>query len=445
MFSLLYENEKRCTVGFVGIGKSNLALMRLVPKECGVVLRSDKKIDLTSLPCGLKIKAIYEGNAALRDISEKVLVLSPSVRRDRPEIAEAARNGVRLTSDYEVFFEGRLAPVLAVTGSSGKSTTATLAHMMLGGKTGGSALIGNIGVPMCEAPSDARVYVAELSSFMLEYGHAIVDRSVITNVVPNHLDFHGSFESYKRAKLSLLALSRQIIICADDPLLLSAVRDRKIFGAVSTEMPLKLLTKKCRADVYMTFEDGYLCKNGEKLIHASALYRDDRQVIANALCAIALTVGYSRREDVISAIGGFSGLSHRCEKIASIDGVDYIDSSIDTTPQRCDTTLTGYGKPVILLMGGRGKGLSYSEIRDTLSRFCQRIIAFGEERFKIFEAVSDLCQTDICPSFADAVTLAKSVSRPGDTVMLSPACTSYDEFQSFEERGKVFRELVNRL
>ena len=444
MFSLLRDDEKGCTVGFVGIGKSNLALMRLVPRDCGVVLRSDKKADLSSLPCGLKIKAIYEGDVALKDIREDVLVLSPSVRRDRPEINEAVSRGVRVTSDYEVFFEGRKAPVLAVTGSSGKSTTATMAHLMLGGACCGSALIGNIGTPMCEAPENARVYVAELSSFMLEHGHAIVDRSVITNVTPNHLDYHGSFESYKRAKLSLMTLSHQAIVNADDPILREAAGNRRLFGAVSTEMPLKELIKVCRADVYMTYENSYLLRNGEKLLHASALFRSDRYLIANALCAVALTDGYALKEQMLAAIGGFSGLSHRCETVATVGGVRYIDSSIDTTPERCAVTLTSYGKPVILLMGGRGKGLSYREIRDTLARFCKQIILFGEEREKIYKEISDICEVDTCESFSDAVALARRTAIPGDTVMLSPACTSYDEFRSFEERGEAFRRLINQ-
>ena len=458
------NKEKR--VGFVGLGRSNLSVMEGLKPGTEVVLRSDKRIlrsgnfitsiirgeDLRdwllpkvgeAIPKNVTVVGIYDEGRALSEISENVLVLSPSVRRDRTELLEAAGRGIRLTSDAQLFFDKAPCNVLAVTGSAGKSTTATLAHLMLGGKDGGSVLIGNVGSPMWNAPKEARFYVCELSSFMLSYCSGLIERSVITNITPNHLDWHSSFEEYRDSKLSVSALSRECVICADDPILSEWIGRKKIFSVASINLPLKELVSRHRAELYMTVEDGYICRNGEKIFDTGGLYRTDDATLTNACLAVALCSGHSATERIVSALCGFRGLSHRGETVGIRDGVKYVNSSIDTTPERSIATMKAINEQVILLLGGRGKGLSYEPLLPWILRYAKRVVCFGEEGDKIGFAINGAVPTVCVRKFSDAVRAAMLYAKRGDVVLLSPACTSYDEFSSFEERGDEFRRIVS--
>ncbi len=433
------------TLGFFGLGKSNLSLMETLPHGTHIVLRSDKAIDRAKIPKNITPQKIYEGKSALDDISEDVLILSPSVRRDRPELAAAQERGVILTSDCELFFERANAQVLGVSGSSGKSTTATLSHLALGGDVHGIKLVGNVGVPMLNSISEgATGYVAELSSFMLEYYTPKLRRYALTNITPNHLDFHGTFEKYKEAKLRPLHLCDEGIICADDDVL-SKERYESLFGVYSIRHDIRELATKYRAELYLTLEGGYICRNGERLLHTDTLKRRDGYMLQNMMCSMALVDGIAKRDTMLSAMRGFSNLAHRCDTVYSVGGVDFIDSSIDTTPERCATTLTSLGRRVVLLLGGRGKGLSYGVMLPPVLKYVRFAVLFGEEGEKFFSLLTGKIGCVVCKNFKEAVKLAMSVAEPGDAVLLSPACTSYDEFSSFEERGETFRSIVRSL
>lgn len=464
-------------VGFFGLGASNLSLISMLPRHIRVTLRTDGNILPEQIPEGVSVEAIFEGEKALADLNEDILFLSPSVRRDRPELISAAEAGVVLSSDHELFFEYANAPVLAVSGSSGKSTTAYLTSALINGSTARvignpereparnaavgkekdladkdasslnrAVLCGNVGKPMLESISQsAAVYVTELSSFMLMSHKATVRRSAITNISPNHLDFHKSMKEYSESKLSLLRLSEEIIINADDELLSKyAGRSRRVFGVYSARLSLPELLKKHKAKIYMTLEDGYICRNGAKIIDTGRLIRREPHNIANMMCALLLCDGYSDCKLWESVLSQFRGLPHRCEKILEEDGVIYVNSSIDTTPERTATTLRAFSENVILLLGGRGKGLSYEPVFSAMRGRVKKVITFGEEGKGL---AADL-PSEFCPryleSFDCAVREACEIATCGDTVLLSPAATSYDGFSSFEERGKRFEELVRR-
>ena len=439
---LLPKEARR--IGIVGLGRSNLSLLELLPKEAVYVLRSDGRVRREDIPKDIRVGGIFEGKAALSDITEDALILSPSVRRSRPELLSALGDGVILSSDAEIFFENVSAPVLAVSGSSGKSTTATLAHMMLGGERCGAVLAGNVGTPMTSTLRlDGRVYVCELSSFMLEYHRATVRRSVLTGITENHLDWHGSFDEYREAKLKLFALSGEFVANVDDKVLGEHCRGRGIYGAVSLSDSLGELVARQSAEVYMTFENGWLTRNGERLLHESELLRRERHNIANMLCALALVDGFCDRECALDALRRFGGLVHRGRTVCEAGGVKYIDSSIDTTPERCVVTLSSIEGRGILLLGGRGKGLSYDGLARGVSRFARLVITFGEERERLRLALCDSIPTVSCERLRDAVFAACAEARRGEAVVLSPACTSYDEFGSFEERGELFEKWVS--
>lgn len=453
-------------VGFFGLGKSNLSLISMLPSGVLLTLRGDSAVDLSKLPDGVCIERVLCRERALDDINEDILFLSPSVRRDRPELIVAKERGVTLSSDAELFFKAVNAPVLAVSGSAGKSTTATLSALLINEATKESRfgkhrdtdvterkedkatrraiLCGNVGTPMLEAiRENATVYVAELSSFMLMDHKATVKRSAITNITENHLDWHTSFDEYRKAKLSLLSFSDQIIINASDPLLSEfAGRSRRVFGAYSVKLSLPELLKLHRARYYMTLSEGYICRNGERLIDISKLSRREDFNIANMMCALLLSEGYYSPKSAESVLSRFTGLRHRGETVASINGVRFVNSSIDTTPERSAATLNNFDGQLILLLGGKGKGLSYEPLISAIREKARMILTFGEEGERIASLMPRECAAQYLGSFENAVLKAISLAGAGDTVLLSPACTSYDEFSSFEERGDKFKSLV---
>ena len=481
-------------VGFLGLGASCRSLLSILGKDVLVTLRTDGVLDPSLIPEGCPVERIFESERALCDIDEQVLFLSPSVRRDRPELISAAKKGTRLCSDHELFFEAVRAPVIAISGSSGKSTTAYLTAALINGgenkkRTAAhkgkiasaddnigkdprcykiasgegkieeanhnsevstrkaerhAVLCGNIGKPMLESVTDsAGLYVAEMSSFMLMSHKAAVHRSAITNITENHLDWHRTFEEYKRAKLSLLSLSKEIVVNADDPTLSRFVgKNRRIFGVFSTRLPLFELLKHHKAKHYMTLESGFICHNGEKIIDTVPLVRNEEHNIANMMCALLLSEGYAKRSKIGEVLSAFCGLPHRCETVATEFGVSFINSSIDTTPERTRATLLPFKGSVVLLLGGHGKGLSYEPVISAAKGKVRLALCFGEDGEKIADALSGHINARYCGGFSEAVLEACALSKQGDTVLLSPACTSYDEFSSFEERGEKFKQIV---
>ena len=228
--SRLLKNAR--SFGFFGLGKSNLAILSLIPKDREITLRSEGRIDLSALPKRLRNARIFEGACAFDDINEDVLFLSPSVRRERDEFDKARAAGVTLCSDLELFLSEFRGISFAISGSDGKSTTATLTSLLLKEKFDRISAIGNIGIPFCHS-ARAPAAVLELSSFNLRYSTPHASRAAITNVTPNHLNWHSDFEEYKETKLSLLDSADEAIISADDEILSSYASGRRIFAVTS--------------------------------------------------------------------------------------------------------------------------------------------------------------------------------------------------------------------
>lgn len=440
-FPHVFGNDVK-NVGFFGLGRSNLSLLSmLLGSDISVTLRSDKKIDRGILPKKLKIKAIYEGDAAFAELCEDTLVLSPSVRRERFELSMARERGVCLTSDAEMFFEQVSAPVYAVSGSDGKSTTATLTHLLLGGEAGGTGLCGNVGEPMLGTLArDLSRYVTELSSFMLRYILPRSERAAITNITPNHLDWHADFEEYRAAKLGIYEKTREPVINLDD----SHIRDTarlSAFAAVTDKISFSEAALLTEAEVIYTVEGGFICRNGTHYLELTDVRRREAHNLKNLMLALALTDG-KRFSDAREVAREFGGLPHRFEWVGECEGVRFINSSIDTSPARCATTLSSLTAPAVVILGGRGKGLSFEPIREPLGNFGRAAVLLGESREEIIKALPEGLPYLTASSMEEAVMLARGLARRGDIVLLSPAATSYDSYRSFEERGDNFKTIV---
>lgn len=433
--------KKGCKVGFFGIGCSNIALLCHLPLDnCRITLRSDRTVDRTILPVGVRVEKVYEGENALKEIDEDILFLSPSVRRDRKEFVDASARGVILSSDAEMFFSKNRRDIFAVSGSDGKSTTATLINMLLNASGLRSKLIGNIGEPMINhLGSDADCFVCELSSFMLSYSCPIAERGCVTNISPNHLDWHKDFEEYKKTKIKLLKSSKKAVVSDEIDY------QGEVYGIVSDRLEYGELKKRFKAEVYITVKGGAIYRNQEKLIGLEQIRAKERHNIKNLMMAIAMTDGIADRDAICSVASSFVGLPHRCERFLLRDGIEYIDSSIDSTPERTAQTLRSLDRQVVLILGGRSKGLNYRELRPVIEKYAKRVLITGENAEEIYNAIADATKAEILPDLESAGRRGSFLAKEVGTLLLSPASTSYDAYINFAERGEKFKKIIRNL
>ena len=427
-------------VGFFGLGRSSLALMRMMPRSVEIILRSD--VIPRQIPTDIPLSGIHTGEAAFSDLYEEVLILSPSVRRDRPELIEALARGVLLTSDTELFFGSVSAPVFAVSGSDGKSTTTTLAARLLAQSFPSLRLCGNIGVPMCGALTEGGdCFVCELSSFQLIYSEPRSRRAALTNITPNHLNWHTDYGEYRGAKMRLLEHTEQAVVSVDSAEGMKIARSGHLFGIASADIGYGELRSKLSAEVFYTLSGDTVCRNGDPFIPIGGMQRRPRHDTKNLLTALALSDGYVTREHAERVASSFEGLPHRCHTVRRIGGVEYINSSIDTTPERTAETLRSLDRRVTLMLGGRGKGTSVEPLTEAVMRYADRAILFGEYGAVLEPILSGRVATSRFSRFSDALEAAVETTREG-TLLLSPAATSYDEFSDFEERGDLFEKRI---
>jgi len=438
LFSLF--GGRKIKVGFFGLGRSNSALFRqALPYASELILRDEGAGVADS-----RFSRVYTGGEAFTNIDEDILFLSPSVRRERAELRLAQESGVILSSDCDAFFACKPKDVFAVTGSDGKSTVTALAAAMLSG--GRKALpCGNFGLPFSAITEDC-AYVAELSSFNLSYVKPYSKRCVITNITPNHLNWHKDFAEYISAKANILTNTDGAVLNWSCPVSLSLIKRRAPFALTGEGEPTgEAISLRPEKVVYL--KDYQIYVGSRRLFDVREARLSGRHNALNILSAIALTLGFCDTESVFEAVRSFEGLSHRCELVCTRGGVRYIDSSIDTSPERTKTTLNSLGEQVHIILGGRGKGLSPEPLIEPLSRYALSVSVYGEVRDELCSALR--CLEGSIPlfrfeSFAEAVECVRSLARAGDTVLLSPAATAYGEFRSFEERGNLFKRLVTK-
>ena len=382
---------------------------------------------------------------------EDILFLSPSVRRDRPELVKMSEAGTRLSSDAELFFELCDLPILAVSGSDGKSTTVTMTEAILKRRGVRAVACGNLGVPFISAlDGDYDCLITEISSFTLEYLAPRSTRALITNITENHLDWHGTFDAYIAAKENLIKNTEQAILSPDTEAAEALIEKHRPRGIFSGRYGFtELLRRYPFAERIYTCEGGHLCINGEAVIPVQNLAKKEAHNLKNALSAIALTDGLFNTGGGIEALFDFSAPSHRSEIVAIAGGVRYVDSSIDSSPARTSVTLSAMPRNTHVILGGRGKGLSYAPLIPPLLHISGAIIICGENRYEIkaaMDGIDNLRERIIlCDDLLSAARVAVRIAEHGDTVLLSPASTSFDAFSNFEERGNKFKEYIKNI
>lgn len=456
--------RKRCTV--VGLGISNLPLVRFLCGHGASVTARDRKSseqlgseilrELIALGVDLRL-----GDGYLEDLNEDVIFRSPGIRPDIPDFCEAVRNGAVLTSEMEWFLELTPATVIGITGSDGKTTTTTLTYLFLEEETrrrgGGRVYVGgNIGrplLPLVEEMTEADFAVVELSSFQLQSATVSPARAAITNLSPNHLNWHTGMEEYIAAKKNIFSHpgNRMLVTNADNPLTVEL--------AAQCRTPVTFFSANGKPDgaqrcVYPQKEwilsDSGISTRG--VLKQSKIRLPGRHNLENYLTAIALTDGLVGTDSIEAVAETFTGVPHRLEEIRKVGGVTYYNSSIDSTPTRTAAAISALrerGIRPILICGGYDKHIPFDPLAETLLANAKAVVLTGATAEAIREAIrkrkSETGQSIPIyrePDFRRAVETAREIAQPGDTVLLSPACASFDAFRNFEERGQFFRQIV---
>lgn len=450
IISLLHRitpKKRRPTVGFLGLGKTNLAILNTLISsdiEADVRIRHRDRKALVGWESCPSV-TLFHTDEELIGIDEDVLFASPSVRRENL----ITDSGTLVTSDTDIFFEQARDNLFLISGSSGKSTVTTLVSKMLSMYYPRLFTGGNLGTPIAECVLDNTDAVAlELSSFNLQYITPASHRAIITNITPNHLDWHKDFTEYAMAKKNLLFRCDEPIINVDTPECARIAKNFPLFAVCSSSLTHAEIVKLYRTEHTVTVDDGIFV-DGDKLLRLEDISQGQGHNLANLAGAIAMTLEVADASCVLDVARGFHGLEHRCEHFLTCGGVDFINSSIDTTPERTRATLEGLGKKVNILLGGRGKGLPLNPLCKPLSRYAKKIAIYGEMGTELTELIENNAELQKIEHsrfsrFCDALDYLTEGLEGGDTVILSPAATSYGEFSSYVERGELFKEIIRQ-
>ena len=447
---------KRATI--IGLAREGAALARFLAEQGAIVTVSDQKRkeelqeNIAKLK-GFPIRFVLGGHPGAILEQADVLFLSPGVPLEAPIVAEAKRRGIPINSETGLFTELCPAPIIGITGSSGKTTTVSLVGQMLKASGFRTWVGGNIGQPLIghlEEIEPTDKVVMELSSFQLEIMEWSPPIAAILNITPNHLDRHPSMQAYTEAKLNILrfqqpgnvaVLGYDLISNLQYPT--SNLQSLILSFSLNEEVEQGAFLRDSEIILRLEDTEQRICSVGEiKLL--------GRHNLENVLaaCAIAAAAGASRQA-MADVAATFEGVEHRLELVREMGGVRYYNDSIATSPERTVAALRSFAQPIVLLAGGRDKHLPWDEMARLTLQKARRLILFGEAAPIIEEAIrvsGDLEEfVHRCQTLDEAVAMAAREARPGDVVLLSPGGTSFDAFSDFVERGERFRELVKAL
>lgn len=440
------EGKKVLVVGF---GRTGEALARFLLKKKAKTKVSEKKkmeelsqnID-TWREKGLAFEA--GGHHLASFLEADLIVVSPGVPFI-PELKTARERGVRIISEIELAYKFLKGKIVGITGTNGKSTTATLTQKIL--KEGGlkAFLAGNIGNPLLDFVENSYedyIYVTEISSFQLYHIEEFkVDVSVLLNISPDHLDWHSNFDDYYEAKKKLIFSQinePKAILNRDDPLVWP-LRKRIEFDVFAFSRK-----RKVASGCFLQKERIFLSDpQEEELIKISEMplfgVHNQENVMASALVGHIFGIPLTRMRE---SIKNFKGLEHRLEKVLTLKGIDFYNDSKATNVDATLKSIQSFDRKIILVMGGRDKGGDFKKLRKVIKEKVKKIILIGEAMEKIKGALNSIVEFTDSSSLKEAVDIGFSGARSGEVVLLAPACTSFDMFENFEERGKIFKKEV---
>lgn len=444
-------------VAIIGLGVSNAPLIDYLHNLNAVIKvfdkRTEDKIDTDILNKVEEYKLDKNfGENYLSNLKDfDIIFKSPSCRPDLPEIVEEVKRGAILTSEIELVLELAPCKVIAVTGSDGKTTTTSLIYEILKNKYK-CFLGGNIGTPLFTKIAEMKpedIVVLELSSFQLMTMKKSPDIAVVTNVTPNHLDIHKSYEEYIEAKTNIFKNQQE-----NDLLVLNY--DNQITRDFSKQVKgnVVFFSSKEKLQDGVIYDDGII-KISEDGTRRHVLKFKDTKLrgvhnAENICAAVAATRNLVEVEEQAEAIKNFNGVNHRIEFVREIDGCKWYNDSIASSPTRTIAGLNSFDEEIVLIAGGYDKHLDYEPIAKPILKKVKTLILMGQTSEKIFGVVSkEKTDEEIeifkVKSLEEAVQKAKEQAKPKQVVLFSPASASFDMFKNFEERGNKFKELVKNL
>lgn len=436
----------------VGLGRSGVAAANLLDElGCSVVISEMmKKEQFPGSTNGLNegVEIAWGGHAADLFEEKRLIVLSPGVPPESLPVRRDGLGGTRLIGELELAFRLNRVPWVAVTGTNGKSTTTTLIGRFAEAAGLDVLVGGNLGTPAADLIArdpDPSWFIAEVSSFQLETIETFRPSiAALLNISPDHLDRYADEESYIRAKSNLFLRMQErdrAIINADDPMV------RKMADGIRPEVTT--FSRKGSPGSAVGLEDGWIVIRDsrvyQRVIPVHEIAMTGNHNLENCLAAVAVgwTMGIDP-EHMARVMRTFSGLEHRMELVGYIRGVPVYNDSKGTNVGATVRSLEGFSGNVILILGGKDKGTSYEPLREPVARKVDLLVLLGEAGDRLQDSLADSAETIRAANFKDAVKKAVDRARPGGVILFSPACSSFDMFTSYEERGETFKRLVRR-
>jgi len=435
----------------LGLALSGAAAAKLAVRQGADVFVSDNQDTLALQDTLTDLKALSIpgelGQHSDQIYDADLWIISPGIAQDSELVQKAQSNDIPIVSEIEFSSWFTEAPILAITGSNGKTTTAHLLAEMIQTDDLHGALAGNVGIPFAEMvledlgnPDPKRVWVLEISSFQMEFiEHFKPYIAIFLNITPDHLNRYPSMKEYIAAKMNMW--SRQtaedfIVYNADDTILVEEIAEstsRKIAFGLGHHP--EAIFQPNRTKIYT--------EEHATLIEMNQLALPGKHNLANALAAAtaAHLMGVPNIS-IAATMSQFSGVPHRLEQVAEINGVTYINDSKATNLDAVQVALESFSQPIILILGGLDKGGDFRSLLPHTHNNLKEVIAFGQAKELILTALRDAVRSTSVMDLKEALELAQNCSQPGDVILLSPGCASFDQFNNFEERGNHFRSLV---
>ncbi len=441
-------------ISVVGIGVSNIPLIKFLTDGGARVTAHDKRTAQQLGDTYDELKALgvefVLGEGYLDGIPKdtEVIFKTPGLRPDVPQLLKAAENGAYITSEMELFFELCPCKIIAVTGSDGKTTTTSLIGEMLKREGYTTYIGGNIGRPLLDEVENMKTddkVVLELSSFQLFSMRHSADVAVVTNVTPNHLDWHKDFDEYIQSKKSIFKNNKdcRVILNYDNEITRAFAKDAEnsMYFSRQTELREGIILKNGKI---VLIKDG----REKEIISAEDIKIPGTHNVENYMAAIGTVYPFVSVDTIDYTAKNFGGVPHRIELVRVLDGVRYYNDSIASSPARTTAGLKSFDKKVILIAGGYDKKIPFDEFGTVVNDYVKELVLVGVTSEKIEAAVKSASNYNGLTihremDFRAAIETAKNCAKSGDVVILSPACASFDLFKNFEERGNTFKDIIN--
>jgi UDP-N-acetylmuramoylalanine--D-glutamate ligase len=440
----------------VGLGKSGLSAALFLRRRGAHVTVSDMR---SAAALAKEIPALLEhgisvesgGHGLLTFRRQDLIVVSPGVPLDTPELVQVKTFGLPVIGELELAAHFLKGSILAITGSNGKTTTTALTGEILAAAGIETQVGGNIGVPvvdLIEKSSHESWSVLEVSSFQLESTELFHPRiAVILNITPDHLDRHGSFENYAMTKERIFAAQT-----VADALVLNAGNGRAAAAAARSTARVYWFSLEEPVGQGAWVQNGQIVFRAandadiEPIMSLKAIPLKGSHNVENVLAAVcAARLAGASVEAIARAVEGFRAVEHRLEYVTTVNGVEYYNDSKATNVDAAAKAIAAFPDCIHLILGGKDKNSNYADLSDLLRKRVKAVYTIGSAAAKIESQIRGVVPIVSCETLDKAVAAVRKATHPGDVVLLSPACSSFDQFENYEHRGRVFKELVTNL